>query len=187
MSLTKNGKLLCWAKRMLKQNPSMVILQEKFNSVQPLPTYSIIISTKTKITLWMFLFWVFPKHSFCKKKILVLFSFSLFCTSHLSKCQPLIPVALLVYPLNLNLFLTLLVLSLTTIESCCSRKSIQNIVIPNVLGEYALADFQFFLVFIYNCYFSLNILYKTIWDSQAYWLNWSCSVNRSPIPFWDAL
>lgn len=78
-----------------------------------------------------------------------IFFFSFFYTSHLSKCQPLILAALLVYPLNLNLFLNLLVLILTTIEFYYfySKNLFKTLQSPYVLGKYTLASSQFFVVF----------------------------------------
>lgn len=126
----------------------------KFNSVQPLPIYSIVISIQTAYIVKIFIFF---NHYFCQKVVLFLFFFSFFYTSHLSKCQPLIPAALLIYPLNLNLFLNLLVLILTTIEFYYfySRKSIQNIAIPICAKEIYIGRFPNLFSFLSSIAFSL--------------------------------
>lgn len=88
-----------------------------------------------------------------------IFFFSFFYTSHLSKCQPLILAALLVYPLNLNLFLNLLVLILTTIEFYYfySKKSIQNIAIPICAREIYIDQFPILCSFLSSIAFSLSL------------------------------
>lgn len=125
MLLIKNWWSSCWVKRWihqtLKHNLVTIILQEnliQFNLSQCIHCY--------KYTYCLYCEHFYSSFSptilFRKKVVLILFSFSFFYTSHLTKCQPLIPVAVLVYPLNLNLFLKAFVLFLTTMESHYSRK-----------------------------------------------------------------
>lgn len=86
----------------------------------------------------------FSPHSFYKKKVLFLFSFFILLYFPFVKMSTL-NSSCLACPLNLNLFLTLFVLFLTTIDSCYSRKSIQNIAIHLYIGQFPIL-FSFYLL-----------------------------------------